>query len=119
MSRALDDRARILEALEAVGIRTGTTGQLSAPAVLVEPGDPWSEPRRMPGRATRWQLTALAGRADTAGAFEKLGELVDLVDAALRTVPGCELPVWAKPADYQVTGVPYAGSVATIAIQTI
>jgi len=119
MSRALDDRARILEALELAGIRTATTGQLSAPAVLVEPGDPWSEPRRLPGRATRWQLTALAGRADSAGAFELLGELVDTIDGALRTVPGCELPVWAKPTDYTVTGVPYAGAVATIAIQTI
>lgn len=117
-SRALVDRSRLLEALEAHGIRTSTTGKLSAPVVLVEPGDPWSEPRRMPGRVTRWDLTALAGRADSAGALEALGELVDEIDAALRAVPGCELPTWSKPTDYNVTGVPYAGVIATIQVAT-
>lgn len=118
MSRALDDRARILAALEAADIRTATTGQLSAPGVLVEPGDPWSEPRRLPGRASRWQLTALAGRASSEGAYAELGELVDKLDAALRTIPGCELPSWSKPADYTVGGVPYAGTIATIQLMT-
>jgi hypothetical protein len=117
MSRALDDRARILAALEAGGIRTATGGTLSAPVVHVEPGDPWSEPRRMPGRVTRWRLMALSGRADTEGSFEALGELIDTIDVALR-IPGCELPTWGKPTDYTVSGVPYAGSIATIEIGT-
>jgi hypothetical protein len=118
MSRALDDRARILAALETADIRTATTGKLSAPGVLVEPGDPWSEPRRLPGRVSRWQLTALAGKADSAGALEALAELIDTIDGALRTVTGCELPTWSKPTDYTLTGVPYAGSIATIQIGT-
>lgn len=118
MSRALDDRSRILEALETADIRTATTGKLSAPGVLVEPGDPWSEPRRLPGRVSRWQLTALAGRTDSAGSLEELGAFIDAIDAALRTVAGCELPTWSKPTDYTVTGVPYAGAVATIQVAT-
>jgi hypothetical protein len=116
MSRALDDRSRIIAALTAGGIRTATGGKLSAPVVLVEPGDPWSEPRRLPGRVTRWQLMALAGRADSEGSLEKLGELVDAVDLALRAAPGCELPTWGRPTDYTITGVPYAGSIATIQV---
>jgi hypothetical protein len=110
----MDDRARILAALEAGGVRTSTTGRIAAPAVRVEPGDPWSEPRRLPARVTRWTLTAYAGGADTEGAFAKLGELVDVVDAALRALPGCELPAWAKPVDDTAGGVPVSSSAATI-----
>lgn len=120
MSRALDDRARIVTALEAAGVRTATTGKLAAPCVQIEPGDPWSEPRRLPGRVTRWQLLALAGGGpDSEGALAQLGELVDQVDTALRTVAGCELPAWSKPTDYPLGGVPYAGALATVQISTL
>jgi sugar phosphate isomerase/epimerase len=118
MSRALDDRARILAALEAADIRTATSGKLSAPVVVVEPGDPWSEPRRLPGRVTRWRLTAYAGKADTEGALLELAEMLDAIDAALR-IPGCELPTWSKPADYTLDGASRAGSVGTIQIATV
>jgi hypothetical protein len=114
VSRLLDARARILAALEAASIRTATTGKLSAPCVHVEPGDPWTEPARLPGRTSRWQLRAIAGRADSEGSYAQLGELVDLVDTALRTIDGCQLPSWAKPTDYTIDGVPYAASVATV-----
>jgi sugar phosphate isomerase/epimerase len=118
-SRALGDRARILEALDAAGVRTATSGKMTAPVVVVEPGDPWTEPRRLPGRVTRWRLTAYAGKADTEGSLAELGELVDRIDAALRKVQGCELPTWAKPADYTLDGAARAGSVGTIEISTI
>jgi hypothetical protein len=115
----MDDRARILAALEAVGVRTATTGKLSAPVVHVEPGDPWSEPRRLPGRVSRWQLTAYAGATDSEGNFATLGDLIDSVDTALRTLPGCELPAWSKPADYTVGGVPMAGAMATVQYSSV
>lgn len=114
MSRLLDARDRILAGLEDGGIRTATTARLSAPVVHVEPGDPWSVPVRLPGRVSRWRLTAIAGRADSEGAIGELGELLDKVDIALRSVDGCELPSWGKPADYTLDGVPYAGVVATV-----
>jgi hypothetical protein len=119
ISRTMQDRARILAALKAGGVRTATTGKMSAPVVLVEPGEPWSEPRRLPGRVTRWKLTAYAGGADSEGAFSKLGDLIDDVDLALRALPGCELPTWSKPADDSVGGVPVSGSVATVQYSSI
>lgn len=118
MSTIGDSRAAVLAGLEAGGIRTATTGKMSAPAVLVEPGDPWSTPVRLPGRLIRWQLTAVAGRADSEGSFAELAELVDSVDAALRTVAGCRLPTWAKARDALLGGVPYAAAVATIEYAT-
>jgi hypothetical protein len=118
MSRALVDRERILEALNAADIRTATSGKMSAPVVVVEPGDPWSEPKRLPGRVTYWRLTAYAGKVDTEGSLAELGELVDRIDAALRTVRGCSLPTWAKPADYTLDGVSRAGSIANVEIGT-
>lgn len=119
MSTLLEHRAAILESLEAGGIRTATTGQLAAPCVHVEPGDPWAEPVRMPGRLSRWRLTALAGRSDSAGALEALAELVDSVDAALLAGAGTRsssLPTWNKPSDYAVDGVPYAGAVGVLTL---
>ena len=116
MSELLDSRARILEALDAGGIRTATTGKFAAPCVLIEPGDPWSEPVRMPGRVARWRLTAVGGRADSDGALEILGGIVDGANAALRTIDGCQAPTWARPFDLVLGGVSYGASVATIQI---
>jgi hypothetical protein len=64
--------------------------------VLVEPGDPWATWERMPGRTSRWRLTAIAGAADQMAAYDELAELVDLVDAALPD--GAQRPTWARPA---------------------
>lgn len=114
MSSLGEARARLLSALETSGVRTATGGQLSAPCVLVEPGDPWSEPVRLPGRISRWRLTAIGGRADTEGAYLSLGDLIDGCDVALRKLDGAQLPTWTRPLDYGIGGVPYAASVATV-----
>jgi hypothetical protein len=114
VSELLAARARLLEALETAGLRTATTGRMSAPVVLVEPGDPWSEPQRLPGRVSRWRLTAIAGRPDSEGALEELAGTIDTIDTALRTLRGCELPTWARPLDTTLEGVPYAATIATV-----
>jgi hypothetical protein len=62
---------------------------------------------------------ALASKPDSEGSFAELAGLIDAVDAALRTVPGCELPAWSKPTDYSIGGVPYAGCVATVQISSV
>ena len=117
MTSVLESRARILAALAAGNVRTGTAGQFSAPCVLVEPGDPWAEWARMPGRVYRWRLTAVGGRADSEGSTTALAELVDKVDAAL-LAPGTsrstQLPTWAMPLDQTLGGVAYAATVGTI-----
>jgi hypothetical protein len=114
MSSTLDARDRITAGLEAGGIRASTTGQFAAPCVLVEPGDPWSSAQYLPRRVSRWRLTIVAGRADSEGALELLGELIDSVDIALLRVDGCELPQWGKPFDAALDGIPYAASVGTV-----
>lgn len=117
MSRLGDERAAILTALEAGGIRTATGGKLSAPCVLVEPGDPWSDPRRggLGTRVGRWRLTAIAGAVDTSAGVEELAELVDRVDAALRPLDGAQLPTWARPTTIELgDGVSRPAAVGTI-----
>lgn len=115
MSRLADERGAILAALEAGGIRTAIGGKLTAPCVLVEPGDPWSEPRRAPGRVGRWRLTAIAGAVDTLAAVDELADLVDRVDAALRPLDGAQLPTWARPTTTPIAdGVTRPATVATI-----
>jgi hypothetical protein len=115
VSRLADDRGAILAALEATGIRTATGGMLTAPCVLVEPGDPWSEPRRLPARVSRWRLTAIAGAVDTLAGQDELAELVDRVDVALRSIAGVQLPTWARPAPIEIAdGVKRAAVLGTI-----
>lgn len=119
MNRLLGTRAGIIAALEAAGIAWSTTGKFSAPAVLVEPGDPWTEPATLRGRRiARWRLTAVAGKADTEGAIETLADLVDAVDHALLHTLGIQLPTWSMPRDVSLGNVPYAASIATIQYMT-
>jgi hypothetical protein len=61
-----------------------------------------------------WRLSAVIGRTDTEGSVVGLAELVELVDAALLTVDGCQLPTWARPFDAQLGAVPYAVTTSTI-----
>lgn len=111
-----DELAALLAALEAGGIRAATGGQLAAPCVLVEPGDPWSEPVRMPGRLSRWRLSAIAGAVDTSASVAELAELVDRVDAA---IPRGQAPTWGRPTVIDAPdGVRRLASVATIQTTT-
>ena len=121
MSTLGDARARLLTGLEAAQIRTATTAKLSAPAVLVEPGDPWTEHVTLSAgrrRVSRWQLTLVVGKADSEGAFAALAELADRIDAALKVLDGVQLPAWSAPHDYTIDGVPYPSAVATITVAT-
>jgi hypothetical protein len=115
VSSILVSRAALLDALAGAGVRTATGGRLTAPCVLVEPGDPWSSPARMPGRNGAWRLTALAGKADTEAAYAALGDLIDAVDAALRSLAGAQLPTWSRPLDLEYGGTVYAATSATVA----
>lgn len=118
MSALLESRARILEAFAGAGIRTATTGRLAAPCVIVEPGDPWTEPVRLPGRVARWRLTAVGGRSDSEGTLALLAELVDDVIDALRTIEGCQAPTFARPFDLAIEGGTYGATVSTIQISS-
>lgn len=113
-------RGAIATVLEAGGVPVAFTGKFSAPCVLIEAGEPWAAvDLSLRGKRTaRWQLTLVAGRADSEGALETLAALVDKADAALLALPGVQLPTWAKPSDAQLGNVPYATTVATIQLLT-
>lgn len=113
MSRLGDRRAEILAALASGGVRVATSGRFAAPGVILEPADPWSEPVRLPGRGSRWQLTAIAGTPDSDAALLQLAELVDLVDAALRKLDGVGLPAWSKPLDRMIGEISHASTIGT------
>jgi hypothetical protein len=116
MSRLGDRRAEILEALRAAGVSVATSGRFAAPGVLLEPADPWSEPARMPGRTSRWQLTALAGTPDSDAALLQLADMIDRVDRALRTIDGVGLPTWAKPRDQTIGEIAHGSSVGIFTV---
>ena len=119
MSRLLDTRARLLAAFAAGGIRTATTGKYSAPVVVVEAGDPWSEPfSHGRARLARWRLTVIAGRSDAEGSLAALGGLVDQVDDAIRTMRSVSLPTWGQPIDLALDAGTYAASVSLVSIPT-
>jgi hypothetical protein len=120
VSRLAASRQLLLDALDAADLRPATTGSWSAPCVLLEPGEPWAAVDLSLGRRRtgRWRVTIVAGRADSAGAFDQLAELVDRTDTALLTVPGVELPTWARPFDVTLGGVLYAASSSTIQLLT-
>jgi hypothetical protein len=120
VSRLAGSRQLLVDALEAAGLNPAVTQQWAAPTVVVEPGDPWAAVDLSLGRRRtgRWRLTIVTGRTDTAGAFEELAELVDRTDAALLTVPGVELPTWARPSDLSFDGALHASTVATIQLLT-
>lgn len=114
MSRLGDARASIAGALDAGGIRVSSSGRFSAPCVILEADDPWSEPVRLPGRLSKWRLTAIAGKTDTLGSFEALAALIDSIDVALRPLDGCALPTWGRPLDIAIEGATYAGVMGKI-----
>jgi hypothetical protein len=116
VSRLGDRQAEILAAIRAGSLRVATSGRFSAPGVILEPGDPWTEPARMPGRTARYQLTAVAGTPDSDAALGQLAEIIDAVDAALRKVDGVGLPTWSKPADRIVGEIAHAVSVGTFTV---
>jgi hypothetical protein len=115
-SRLLRSRETITAALKAGGLNPSSTGKFSAPCVLVEPGEPWAGVDLSLGRKRtgHWRLTLVAGKADSAGALERLMGLVDAADAALLTVPGISLPTWARPFDAMLDGATYAATQSTI-----
>lgn len=118
MSRLGSELSAILAALVAGEVRVATGGKLTAPCVLVEGGDPWSERERLSpdGRVGRWRLTAVAGAVDTDGALEELAELVDKVDAALLAgLGGAQLPAWARPSAVELgDGIRRLATISTI-----
>jgi hypothetical protein len=115
MSRLGATREALAAALEGSGVRTATGGRFAAPCILIEPGEPWIDRESPSNRLrVRWRLTAIAGRSDTAAAYDGLADLIDLVDTALLSLRGVSLPSWGAPHDQQLGNVAHPVSVGTV-----
>jgi hypothetical protein len=119
VSRLLNARARLADALTGSGVSVTFGGRFAAPAVLVEPGEPWvSRERSSRPLESRWKVTAIAGRSDTAGAYDELGDMIDAIDHALLSIRGVSLPSWGAPHDVTLGNVAHPASTASVLIYT-
>lgn len=115
MSRLSDTRDRLADALAGSGIQTATGGRFAAPAVLIEPAEPWIERTRLASRLeARWRLSAIARAGDSGAAYDELATLIDQVDAALLSLRGVSLPSWGAPHDVTLGNVAHPTSVAIV-----
>jgi hypothetical protein len=115
MSRLSETRDRLTDALDGSGIRTAIGGRFAAPAVLIEPAEPWID-RAMPSDRllARWKLTAIAASTDTGAAYDELAQLIDAVDLALLSLRGVSLPPWGAPHDLTLGNVAHPSSVGIV-----
>ena len=102
MSRLLESRAAILDALEAGGVNAATTGKFSAPCVLVETGRPVGGGRPLARASAYGSLAAddRRGTADTDGSVR--GARRARRPGRRRAPPrarASQLPTWARPFD--------------------
>ena len=119
MSRLLDARARLADALTGSGVAVAFGGRFAAPCVLIEPADPWvSRERASRPMESRWRVTAIAGSSDTLGAYDELGDMVDAIDRALLSIRGVSLPSWGAPHNVKLGNVEHPTSAATVLIYT-
>lgn len=115
MSRAISARTRLSDALTGSGVRVTFGGRFAAPCVLIEPAEPWIARERASSNVqVRWNVTAIAGRSDTAGAYDVLGELIDTIDRAILSIRGVSLPSWGAPHNVDLGNVSHAASTATV-----
>ena len=119
MSRLLDARARLADALTGSGVSVAFGGRFAAPCVLIEPGEPWiSRERASRPLESRWKCTAIAGRSDTLAAYDELGAMIDEIDRALLSIRGVSLPSWGAPHDVTLGNVSHPASTAFVLIFT-
>jgi hypothetical protein len=119
VSRLLDARARLADALTGSGVAVAFGGRFAAPCVLIEPGEPWiSRERASRPMESRWRITAIAGRSDTTGAYDELGAMIDHIDRALLSIRGVSLPSWSAPRDLNLGNVEHPASTASVLIYT-
>jgi len=115
MSRLGASREQLAGALEGSGIRTAIGGRFAAPAVLIEPAEPWIDRDSPSSRLqVRWKVTAIASGSDTGAAYDQLAELVDAIDVALLSLRGVSLPSWGAPRDITLANVAHPASVAIV-----
>ena len=103
-------RQELLDALEAGDIRAFYgMGIFSAPCARIFPADPWVALSGQAGgrRTQRWEIWAVAGRADSIATFDELEALVSNINAAIEVLPNWNRPEWRRPAISDMGGIKY------------
>lgn len=103
-------RQVLLDVLEASSIPAYYgMGRFSAPCARIFPGEPWVDLSGLAnGRRTqRWEIWAVAGKADSLANFDELEALVQQCNDAVSGLQGWSHPSWRRPAVTEMGGVKY------------
>jgi hypothetical protein len=104
-------RQQLFDAIEATGTNTFYgMGAFTAPCARIFPAEPWVDISGYAnGRRTqRWEVWAVAGKADSIATFDELEELVKVINDAVSGLPnGWAHPTWRRPAITLMGGVQY------------
>ena len=110
MSGLSDARAELTVALAAAGARVASPGEaFTPPCVRVHPAAPWLAPSRLAaGRRTqRWEVWAVAGKADGTRNYTSLEDTVSQVTNALDLLPSWSGIEWDRPNPTDMGGTLY------------
>lgn len=114
-------RAELLSTLESADIRSFYgVGVFAAPCARIFPADPWVDLSGLAGgrRTQRWEVWAVAGRADALATFDELEALVMKINAAIEGLPNWNRISWRRPGITDMGGTKYfacRGTLETLA----
>jgi hypothetical protein len=105
-----DSRQTLLDALGTAGVNAFYgMGAFTAPCARIFPADPWVDLSGLAnGRRTqRWEVWAVAGKADAIANFDELEAMVQAINTALAPLQGWSYLAWRRPAVTIMGGTGY------------
>lgn len=114
-----ETRDELYAVLSAFGLEVAKSGGQRAviPGVIVAAGDPWIASHGVVAgnrQLVTWRIQPIAGRIDAEASHQKLGELVELCWAALRSLgPKWTTPSVAMRVFNDITPDPQLGAILT------
>lgn len=105
-----DARQELLDALNAAGVDTYYGwGAFSAPCARVMAGEPWVALNGLLGgkRMQRWEVWAVAGRADAGATFDLMEKLVQDINDAIEPLSRWGHVEWHRPTSTDMGGTRY------------
>jgi len=105
-----DSRETIYNALIAADVNAFYgVGAFTAPCARIFPADPWVDLSGLAnGRRTqRWEIWAVAGKADSLATYDELEALVIEINSVLSQLQGWSTPAWRRPSVTDMGGSRY------------
>lgn len=112
-----DCRQQLLDAIAATGTNAFSgMGAFTAPCARIFPAEPWVDVSGLAnGRRTqRWEIWAVAGKADSLANFEEVESLVKVINDAVSGLPHWSYPAWRRPAVTLMGGTNYFACRGTV-----